>query len=59
MSAPKRYRRLSDVPLRILRYWLRNAEAALGPESPTVKVLRRAILDRAKNTNGKEHPNIR
>jgi hypothetical protein len=52
MNATKKYRRLSDVPLRTLRRWLRDAEAALGHDSGTAKVLRRAIAERG-NADGK------
>jgi hypothetical protein len=53
MSATNRYRRLSDVPLRTLRRWLRDADAALGRDSGTAKVLRRAVANRERGTNGK------
>ena len=47
----KRYQRLSDVPLRTLRRWYREAVAAFGHESGSSKVLRRAIAIReAKST---------
>jgi hypothetical protein len=53
MKTTNRYRRLSDVPLRILRRWLRDAEAALGRESATAQLLRRAIAKRESGANGK------
>jgi hypothetical protein len=53
MNATKRYRRLSDVPLRTLRRWLRAVETSIGPEAGTAGVLRRAIANRESGTNGK------
>jgi hypothetical protein len=53
MKTENRYRRLSDVPLRTLRKWLRNAEAAFGRESGTAKVLRRAVAARERGTDAK------
>jgi hypothetical protein len=53
MNATNPYRRLSDVPLRTLRRWLRDAEAALGRESGTARVLRRAIAKRESGANDK------
>ena len=53
MNATKRYRRLSDVPLRTLRRWLRAAETTLGRDSGTATVLRRAISNRESESYGK------
>jgi hypothetical protein len=52
MNATKRYRRLSEVPLRTLRRWLRTVRSSVGGDSGTAKVLRREIASR--NTKG-EH----
>jgi hypothetical protein len=45
--------KLSDLPLRRLLRILRDTRRALGPDAPTVQVLRRAI-DAKRASAGKE-----